>query len=197
MIKNQRGYLRLNYFYFPVSFGTILVSWNSQGLLNRIEWSENRLAVYHKVKIPTALGEVIDRIRGYFYQGEPIGMIPWDLIDQSDWTEFQKKVYQTIAKIPHGETRTYGWVARQMNQTSASRAVGQALKKNPIPILIPCHRVLSLTSIGGFMGVIDPTQPELKLKRRLMILEEEYQSPVFSFLSPAGTWNEYGQAGLS
>lgn len=175
-----------------MSFGTILVSWNAQGSLCRIEWSENRLAVYQKVQVPTALAELIDRIRGYFYAGEPMGEVPWDLLDQSDWSAFQRDVYMTISRIPHGETRTYGWVAARLGNSAASRAVGQALRKNPLPILIPCHRVLSSNSLGGFMGTSDPSQPELKLKRRLMQLEEEYRSPLFSFLTPGASW-----AGLS
>jgi methylated-DNA-[protein]-cysteine S-methyltransferase len=179
----------LNHFHFPVSFGTILVSWNSQGLLSHIEWSQGRLAVWQRVRVPAALADLIDQIRGYFYQGEPIGIVPWDQLDQSDWTDFQKEVYQVISRIPHGETRTYGWVATHLGKISASRAVGQALKKNPLPILIPCHRVLSATSMGGFMGVVDPSQPELQLKYRLMKLEEEYRSPLFSFLTPGASWN--------
>jgi len=174
----------LNHFHFPVSLGTILVSWNAQGLLDRIEWSEGRLAIYCPVKLPQPISELIDQIRGFFYQGEPLAVVPWDLIDQSDWSDFQKEVYRTIAKIPHGETRTYGWVARRLNNSAASRAVGQALKRNPLPILIPCHRILSDNhSIGGFMGIKDPSQPELQLKRKLLELEERYQSPVFSFLT--------------
>ena len=167
------------------------MSWNSQGLLSRIEWSENRLALLHKVSVPAVLADLIDRIRGYFYLGEPIGNIPWEQIDQSGWSGFQKQVYWTISQIPHGETRTYGWVAAKLGNLAASRAVGQALKKNPLPILIPCHRVLSTNSIGGFMGISDPTQPEIQLKRRLMLLEERYQSPVFSFLSPGAGWIGY------
>lgn len=174
----------MNHFHFPVSFGTILVSWNSHGFLSRIEWSEGRLPIWQRVRIPKALVDLMDQIRGYFYQGEPIGEIPWDQLDQTEWSDFQREVYQTISRIPHGETRTYGWVAAQLGKSSASRAVGQALRKNPLPILVPCHRVLSSTSMGGFMGVIDPAQPELQLKRRLMILEEEYRSPLFSFLTP-------------
>lgn len=175
----------MNYFHFPVSFGTILINWNSEGLLRRIEWSENRLALFQRVKIPTRLADLIDQIRSYFYQGEPLDPVPWDLLDQSDWSIFQTKVYQVISTIPHGETRTYGWVARQLGQATASRAVGQALRKNPLPILIPCHRVFASHSIGGFMGTVDPAQPELQLKRKLIVLEEEYCSPIFSFLTPS------------
>ena len=181
----------MNYFQFSVSFGTILVSWNSQGLLSRLEWSENRLSFRQKVQVPHLLVDLIDQIRAYFYQGEPLRAICWDQIDQSGWTEFQTGVYQTISKIPHGETRTYGWVARRLGKSSASRAVGQALRKNPLPILIPCHRILACNSMGGFMGTVDPSQPELQLKRRLMTLEEEYQNPLFSFVAPG--WSGYDQ----
>lgn len=184
----------MNHFHFPVSFGTVLVSWNSQDLLTRIEWSECKLASLQRVKIPNTLLDVVDRIRGYFYEGEPIGPVPWALLDQSNWTSFQSQVYWVIGQIPHGETRTYGWVAARMGNSAASRAVGQALRKNPFPILIPCHRVLSSNSIGGFMGTADPSQVEVQLKKRLMMLEEEYKSPVFSFLTPARSWVAYSQA---
>jgi methylated-DNA-[protein]-cysteine S-methyltransferase len=177
----------LNYFHFPVGFGTLLISWSSQGLLSRIEWAESRLAWLEKVKVPPYLADLIDQIRGYFYAGEPIDSIPWGYLDQSEWTDFQKKVYRAIAEIPHGETRTYGWVAKKIEHPAASRAVGQALRKNPLPILIPCHRVLASSSIGGFMGVIDPSQPELKLKQKLMSLEDGYRCPAFAFFPYTNT----------
>lgn len=173
----------LNHFHFPVSFGTILVSWNAQGLLTRIEWSETKLAVFYRVRVPASVAEVVDQIRGYFYQGEPLDAILWEHLDQSDWSPFQRQVYQAISTIPHGQTRTYGWVAQKMGNAFASRAVGQALKRNPLPILIPCHRVLANRSLGGFMGATDPLQAEIQLKQKLLQLEEQYQSPVFSFLS--------------
>ena len=174
----------MNHFHFPVSFGTLLVSWNSDGLLSRIEWSEGCISGWQRIKIPSHLDSLILRIREYFDYGKPIGSFSLAQIDSSCWTPFQKEVYQTICEIPHGETRTYGWVAAKMGRFSASRAVGQALKKNTLPILIPCHRVLASASIGGFMGAIDPAQPQLQLKRRLLLLEDEYRSPVFSFLPP-------------
>lgn len=173
----------MNYFHFPVSFGTLLIRWNSEGLLNRIEWSASKLVVCQKVKIPSALIGLIDQMGRYFYSGEPVGPFSWDYLDQTSWSSFQREVYLTIATIPHGQTRTYGWVAARLGNSRASRAVGQALRQNPLPILIPCHRVLSSTSLGGFMGTSDPLQPEIQLKRRLMMLEDEYQSPLFPFLA--------------
>ncbi|MCX5714353.1 MAG: MGMT family protein [Candidatus Omnitrophica bacterium] len=66
-------------------------------------------------------------------------------------TIFEKKVYRAILKIPLGEVRTYKWVAQKIGNPKAYRAVGQALKKNPYPLIVPCHRVISSRSdIGGF-----------------------------------------------
>jgi methylated-DNA-[protein]-cysteine S-methyltransferase len=175
----------LNQFHFPVGFGTLLVSWNSDELLTRIIWAENRLAVWQRARIPSSLLDLVECLYAYFYDGKPLGEIPWDKLDQSCWSDFQKQVYRAIAAIPHGETRTYGWVAARIGKAASSRAVGQALKKNPFPILIPCHRVFASTSMGGFMGVVDPSRVELQLKKKLISLEEEYRNPVFSFISLA------------
>ncbi|MDD5761195.1 MAG: methylated-DNA--[protein]-cysteine S-methyltransferase [bacterium] len=64
---------------------------------------------------------------------------------------FARQVYEAVRKIPAGRTMTYGKVAAEMNRPTASRAVGQALGRNPIPLIIPCHRVLaSGNKPGGF-----------------------------------------------
>jgi len=66
-------------------------------------------------------------------------------------TEFQKKVYDIIKKIPKGRTMSYKEIAEKLN--TSPRAVGQALKRNPFPIKIPCHRVInSDNSLGGYKG---------------------------------------------
>ena len=57
-------------------------------------------------------------------------------------TEFQRKVWKTLLDIPFGETRSYGWLAMAIGNPAASRAVGAANGANPIPVLIPCHRVI-------------------------------------------------------
>ncbi|MBF0522116.1 MAG: MGMT family protein [Candidatus Omnitrophica bacterium] len=68
-------------------------------------------------------------------------------------TAFEWKVLSATLKIPLGETRTYQWVAKQIGCPKAVRAVGQALKKNPYPVIIPCHRVIkSDGSLGGYAG---------------------------------------------
>jgi len=80
-------------------------------------------------------------------------------------TDFEISVWSVVRKIPYGETRTYKWLAEEIGNPKAVRAVGQALKRNPIPIIIPCHRIVgSDGSIGGYTPGID-------IKRRLLELE--------------------------
>lgn len=80
-------------------------------------------------------------------------------------TEFEQAVWNALKKIPYGETRTYKWIADIIGKPHASRAVGNALAKNPIPIAFPCHRVIeSDGSIGGYTPGVD-------IKRRLLEIE--------------------------
>ncbi|MBI5303297.1 MAG: methylated-DNA--[protein]-cysteine S-methyltransferase [Chloroflexi bacterium] len=85
-----------------------------------------------------------------------------------DWSlvkPFQRAVLQAAHRIPFGETRSYGWIARAIGKPGASRAVGQALGANPLPIILPCHRVISSDGgLGGYGG-------GLALKRKLLALE--------------------------
>ena len=80
----------------------------------------------------------------------------------AELTDFEKLVYKAILKIPAGQVRSYKWVARAIGRPKASRAVGNALNKNPYSPTVPCHRIIkSDGSIGGFaLG--------LKAKKRLL-----------------------------
>lgn len=80
-------------------------------------------------------------------------------------TDFEKKVWSSLRNIPFGETRSYKWLAEKIGHPLATRAVGQALSKNPLPIVLPCHRVIeSDGSLGGFSSGV-------RNKRRLLDLE--------------------------
>lgn len=80
-------------------------------------------------------------------------------------TEFEKEVWEALKEIPYGETRTYKWIADKIGKPHASRAVGNALGKNPLPIAFPCHRIIeSDGSIGGYTPGVD-------IKRRLLEIE--------------------------
>ncbi len=86
-------------------------------------------------------------------------------------TAFEKKVYKAILKIPLGEVRTYRWVAQKIGHPKAYRAVGQALKKNPYPLIVPCHRVVSFGSdIGGFAWGRKNKKLLLDLERQIRML---------------------------
>jgi len=86
-------------------------------------------------------------------------------LDWSGKTEFQKSVWRALRKIRRGQTRSYGEIARAIGSPGAVRAVGGACGANPIPVLVPCHRVLAANGkIGGFSG-------GLKRKRELLARE--------------------------
>ena len=73
-------------------------------------------------------------------------------LDLSNLTPFQKKVLGVVKTIPRGEVRTYKWVAERLGKPGAARAVGQALRRNPYPVIIPCHRVIcSDRNLGGYL----------------------------------------------
>ena len=85
-------------------------------------------------------------------------------VDLSDATPFERRVYAATRRIPFGKVATYGQIAKAIGQPKAQRAVGQALGKNPIGIVIPCHRVVGFDSLGGFSG-------GLEHKKRLLRFE--------------------------
>ncbi len=72
-------------------------------------------------------------------------------LDLSAATAFERRVWAVTRLIPYGETRSYAWVAEQIKQPGAARAAGQALARNPLPIIIPCHRVVASDGeLGGY-----------------------------------------------
>ena len=80
-------------------------------------------------------------------------------------TEFQKKVWAALRDIPWGETRSYGDIARAIGKPAASRAVGMANGRNPLPIFIPCHRVIGTNgSITGYSGGLEKKRFLLRLE---------------------------------
>lgn len=86
-------------------------------------------------------------------------------------TSFQQRVWRTLQSIPHGETRSYAWVAQQVGLPTGYRAVGNANGKNPLPIIVPCHRVVQHNgALGGYTG-------GTHIKRFLLDLENALSIP--------------------
>lgn len=81
-------------------------------------------------------------------------------------TPFQASVWKAISQIPYGETRTYGQLAEQMKKKGAARAVGQACHKNPLALIIPCHRVVGSHGLRGFAGGISVKEQLLALEKK-------------------------------
>ncbi len=102
---------------------------------------------------PVALNETIRELRAYF-AGE---LESFDLPLAPEGTPFQQTVWNELCRIPYGDTISYGELARRIGNPNASRAVGLANGSNPIPIVIPCHRVIGsngkLTGYGGGLPV--------------------------------------------
>ncbi len=89
------------------------------------------------------------------------------LIEAQSGTPFEKKVWKGLLEIPPGHVRTYQWLAKKIGHPKAARAVGNALKKNPLAPMVPCHRVIASNGIGGYAGGVTK-------KRRLLEREGVY-----------------------
>ena len=87
-------------------------------------------------------------------------------------TAFERRVYSALREIPYGQTASYAQIAARVGRAKAARAVGNANAKNPLPIFVPCHRVVGATSLGGYSGGagLSNTDP-LDIKRFLLKLE--------------------------
>lgn len=111
---------------------------------------------------PSQFTGLIERLMAYFNGGKVA--FP-DKLDISAATAFQAKVWAVTRLIPYGETRNYRWVAEQVGQPAAARAVGQALARNPLPVIIPCHRVISSDGkLGGFSYGLNMKKTLLRLE---------------------------------
>lgn len=89
-------------------------------------------------------------------------------------TDFDRKVYRCVSKIPLGQTRSYKWVAEKINKPKAFRAVGRALKRNPFPGIIPCHRVIKENGeLGEYSG-----RGGKNKKKELIAVEKQIKSMI-------------------
>jgi O-6-methylguanine DNA methyltransferase len=107
-----------------------------------------------------------------YFAGELIDFSDYE-VDLSELTEFQRKVLEEVRRIPYGETISYRELACRIGSEGAARAVGGAVAKNPYPIIIPCHRVVSSSGIGGFCG--ETCGEKVELKRKMLEMEANYK----------------------
>lgn len=161
---------QLFYHVFHTSAGWMGVLASSDGLLELIlpqnKESEVRRLLRGRLEkadhTPERFNDLVRRLDAYF-SGQKTDFP--DKLDLAGATPFQKEVWQATADIPYGQTRSYAQTAEKIGKPRAFRAVGNALGKNPLPIIIPCHRVVAIDGgLGGYSG-------GLEMKRMLLGLE--------------------------
>ena len=105
--------------------------------------------------------ELSFQLNQYFFEGLKVFNLQYKLSS----TDFSMRVYQEMKKIKYGKTLSYSAIAKKIGRHKAFRAVGTSCGKNPLPILIPCHRVLAKNGLGGFTGGLDIKKFLLTLER--------------------------------
>jgi methylated-DNA-[protein]-cysteine S-methyltransferase len=116
---------------------------------------------------PRRFTDLIERLRAY-YAGQRTDFP--DKLDLNGATPFQRAVWEAVRLIPYGESRSYKWAAGRAGNAGAARAAGQALARNPLPIIVPCHRVLAADGgPGGFSGGLKVKEYLLGLEAQAMI----------------------------
>ncbi len=109
------------------------------------------------------LEDAVNQVASYMRSGDFVFQLPL----QPSGTDFQRRVWQALQQIPAGRVKTYGQLAAELG--SSPRAVGNACRRNPIPLFIPCHRVVSANGLGGFAG--DVEGEKIRLKSQLLAHE--------------------------
>jgi len=155
---------------FKTDFGWAAVAATEKGVCEVVLPTQSKTLVRKMVSdaslSSTPLLSALERDIVRYFKGGRVSFKDYRL-DYKDATEFQKLVWKAASRIPYGETATYGDVARAVGKPSSCRAVGQALGANPIPLLIPCHRVVAASGVGGFSGGTDLKAKMLQLEGTL------------------------------
>ena len=128
----------------------MMMLYESQGRICRAEFvSENQPRCSD---VSSLLDEAERQIKAYFSGELTCFSLPMTLIG----TEFEQDVLRTLLKIPYGQTRSYAEIARMLGRTGAARAVGRACARNPLLLLIPCHRVIAANGmLSGFAAGVE------------------------------------------
>ena len=164
--------MEIIYTTFITSFGWCGLIKGKRGLKRILLPDKNRKAVITKIKAffpmsffsKNGFEKEIKDIRAYFIRENKKFSF---FLDFSGSTNFQRMVWSETAKIPYGQSRSYLFIAEKIGNKNSARAVGNALGKNPFPLVIPCHRVLRAdNTMGGFTAT-----GGTKLKEEMLKLE--------------------------
>lgn len=141
------------YHWYQSPFGELLITGNNHALSTLTFPGKNAIVADQWIRDATPFKDVCRQLDCYF-AGQ---LTEFELALAPRGTEFQQSVWAELIDIPYGETTSYGAIAKKLNNPKAVRAVGGANGRNPIPVIIPCHRVIgsdgSLTGFGGGLPV--------------------------------------------
>lgn len=159
----------MNYAYLETPIGTLLIAGDADAI-HRITFPQHGRAARPEPEWQESqrgpVGEAIRQLREYFAGKRA----EFDLPLAPEGTTFQRSVWRQLQEIPYGETISYGELARRVGNPKASRAVGSANGANPLPIVIPCHRVIAGDgTLGGFGGGLPTKQTLLALELRASV----------------------------
>ncbi len=151
----------MNVIYYDTEIGKIKIEENG-GAITKIEFmgQEIQEELGNETEL---LKETVKQLEEYFRGVRK----DFDLPLEPNGTEFQRRVWKSLIEIPYGETRSYSEIAKAIGNEKACRAVGMANNKNPIPIIIPCHRVIGVNGkLVGYAGGLDVKEKLLKLEKK-------------------------------
>lgn len=148
-----------NIFFYETELGTIGIRENNKSItdiyFSKVDTNDN-------VEETDLIKECFKQLTEYFKGNR----IEFDLPLEAQGTEFQKKVWSELLKIPYGKTKSYKDIAIAIGNEKACRAVGMANNKNPIPIIIPCHRVIgSNGKLIGYAGGLNVKEKLLNVEK--------------------------------
>ena len=167
MLNRKKSSVSLSYKSVSSPIGRLKLIASDRGLVailwehdspRRVRLAELVECVEHPVLVRTE-----NELNEYFAGKRSTFTVPLDM----SGTYFQKQVWEALLGIPYGDTRTYGQLAKQLGNPKATRAVGAANGRNPIAILVPCHRVIGYSGkLTGFAGGLDAKAHLLRLEGR-------------------------------
>ncbi len=160
----------IEYALFDTAIGICGIAWTERGIAGFLlpersaAWMRKRMSSRFSASEsvpPTAVQRIIDSVVALL-RGErtDLAFVP---VDMNGIPEFHQRVYEVARTIPPGATMTYGQIAERLGDPGSARAVGQALGRNPIPVIVPCHRVLAAGGRNGGFSAPGGTATKLNL----------------------------------
>lgn len=140
--------------------GALVLGSDGEALNSLLLPSPERATPRDSRDVPPVLVDAGTQLAEYFAGERKVFELPTRLAG----TAFQRAVWAELARIPYGTAITYGELARRVGRPTSYRAVGQANGRNPVPIVVPCHRVVASDGIGGYGGGIDAKRVLLRVE---------------------------------